>query len=156
MTPTPKNIVLKGDPIRKERIANEALTPGELLDIDADSELIPHGTAGGNATPLFCVEAEQIGEGIDDDYSAGDQTQYVVGRPGDEIYAFLKAGENVADGDELESDGAGALQAHTPQAVDEGGTATYTIYARGIVARAIEDKDNSAGTARVRIKVEVA
>lgn len=151
----PKTIVLKGDPIRKERQAAEALTPGELLDVDASSKLIPHGNAGQNAAAIFCLEEDFVGDDIDTDYAADDTVQYGFFRQGDEVYAWLAAGENVADGDELESDGAGALQAHTPQAVDEGGTATYTIYANAIVARAIEDKDNSGGTTRVRVKVEI-
>lgn len=149
-------IILKGDPIRKEAIANEAITPGELIAFDADMELIPHGTAGGNAQKMFAIEEDFVGDGIDTDYSTGDQVQYVVGRPGDEIYAFLEAGANVSKGDALESNGAGALQAHTAVSINEAGAATKTVYTQAIVAYAAEDKNNSAGADRVRIKVEVA
>jgi len=150
-----KTIVLKGDPIRKECLANEAITPGELLRFNSNDKLEPHGTAGGNAQAMFAVEEDFVGDGIDTDYASGDQVQYVVGRPGDEINAFLATGNNVAKGDPLESDGAGALQKHTAKTINEGGSATATIYVRAIVGYALEDQNNTSGS-RARIKVEVA
>lgn len=152
----PKTIILKGDPLRDEGVAAEAITPGEILAWDATPELIPHGSAGGNWLGLIAVEEDFVGDDIDTDYATSDTVQVAYPRRGDVVYAFLAAGENVSKGDPLESDGAGALQAHTPQAVDEGGAATYTIYADGIVGYAEEDKNNSGGSVRVRVKVRIA
>lgn len=142
-----------------EHEANEALTPGELVAFDADDELVPHGTAGGNAQAIFVVEDPYNGvttaAAIDTDYATGEQTRVVYAQPGDVVYAFCPTGQTIAKGDPLESDGAGGLQKHVPDTIDAGGSTTYTIYARGIVAWAAEDKTNSTGS-RARIRARVA
>lgn len=142
-----------------EHEANEAITPGELLAFDADDELIPHGTAGGNAQAIFAVEDPYNGDttaaAIDTDYATGEQVRVVYGQPGDVIYAFCPTGQTIAKGDPLESDGVGGLRKHTPISADAGGSGTYTFYAKAIVAFAAEDKTNSSGS-RARIRVRVA
>ncbi len=110
---------------------------------------------------MFCVEdpyAEPSSStaAIDTDYALGYTARYVIAQRGDQIYAWLADGENVAKGAALISDGAGALKAGGSQAVDEGGSATYTVYSGSVVAFADEDLNNSAGGARARIKVRVA
>lgn len=139
--------------------ADEALTPGELVRFDADDELEPHGTAGGNAQPWFVVENPYVETAagvlaIDTDYALGSYARVVYAQPGDVVYAFLADGQSVAKGAALVSDGAGALAAGGSRAVDEGGTATYTIYSGSVVAYADEDK--AASGARARIKARVA
>lgn len=161
----PKKIILddeyRAGIIREDLKADAALTPGELLVQVADDDLGPHATAAGNAEPIWCLE--QIGEEpaagvaqIDHDYAAADRARALWSNRGVRIYAWLKDGENVAAGDPLESDGAGALQKHVAQAVNEGGTATYSVLESAIVAWADEDNNNSAGTVRVRIRVRSA
>lgn len=163
---TPHTILLETNdgahrPIQ-EAVAAVALTPGELLAFNAGENLIPHGNAGQNAQKLFAVEDPYVdprtttNPAIDVDYAANSRARYLHAQPGDVIYAFLAAGQNVAKGAPLQSDGAGALQAHTPQAVDEGGTGTYTIYLHAIVGYAEEAVDNSGGGTRVRIRLRVA
>jgi len=149
-------ITLKGKKIslRKEADAAAAITPGQLLEEDTNGEVQPHSTAGGSAQPAFAIENGMIGDDIDVDYSVGDNVHYRVFNKGAEVYAFLANGENVSIGDLLESDGAGALQAYTAQAVDEGGTGTYTIYDNAIVVKAKEALNNTSGSPS-RIKVEV-
>ncbi len=152
----PNRIILKGSPIYKERPlkASVDITPGMLCDYDG-ADVKPHATAGGNASPIFAVENEIIGDDIDTAYTSdGETVKLAFCNPGAEVYAWLETGNNVSIGDLLESNGAGALQKHTAQAVNEGGAATYTIYARGPVARAIEAQNNTSG-ANARIKVEV-
>lgn len=164
---TPKVILLTVNGEKRpifEAVADAALTPGELVRFSSDDELQPHGTAAGLAAPMFCVENPYTDPGttaaIDTDYAIATSARYIWAQPGDIIYAFLADGENVAKGDALMSDGAGALKkfvAYT-QAVDEGGAATYTIAVpdRVIVAFADQDLNNSAGGARARIKVRAA
>lgn len=145
-----------------ENKAHEAVTPGELVAYNSDNELIPHGTAGGNAQPIFVVEDPYNGDtanpAIDVDYSANETARIVFPQAGDVINAFLKhgVGQTVNIGDPLESDGAGALQKHTAVAVDAGGSGTYYAYTRAIVGYAAEDKDNSGGGARCRVRVRIA
>jgi glycerol kinase len=156
----PKTIVLKGTPLRKEGVASEAITPGHLVEFGGVNDLRKHATAGGNARKAFAVEYDPENE-IDTACAAGDQVMYVTGHPGDEVYALVPAGAvAIAKGDPLESNGDGTLRKHVApsQAVNEGGTATYTITQKvdGIVAYALEAVDNSAGASAVRISVEVA
>jgi len=155
---TPNKIVLGGDPRQKEDTAGATVTPGELLEFAADGDLQPHSTApatdaDGSAQTMFADRGFGNSD-IDTDYSAGEEVRYVIGRRGDEIYAFLADGEDVSKGDALESNGAGALQAHTGSA-DSDSTSTQTYYDGAIVAYAAEDLNNSSGSPS-RIKVECA
>lgn len=145
-----------------EAEADEALTPGELVRFDTDDELEPHGTSGGTAAPMFVVENPYVeiasGENIDVDYALGDYARYIWAQPGDIIYAFLADGQSVAKGAALMSNGAGALTAFVAitQAVNEAGTATYTITVPDKVIVAFADEDKAASGARARIKVRAA
>ena len=155
----PNVIILRGDPRIKSKVAAEALTPGKLLEDDGSGGIQEHDTAGGNCKPWVALTNPATNPSstalIDVDNASGDNTNFAMGRPGEEFYMWLKDGENVSEGDLLESDGAGNLQAHTPQAVDEGGTATYSVLANAARFEAAEDKDSSAGTVAVRIRARV-
>lgn len=148
----PKTIVLKGDPIRKEAKAGGAITPGHLLGFDASGDVVVHATAGGDAQPRFAVEQEFIGDGIGEAYADDDLVQFVVARPGDEIYAILTTSQEVAKGDPLESTGDGTLKKHTAQAVNEAGSGTFTSYVDAIVGYALEAVTTTSATARIRVE----
>lgn len=149
----PNTITLKGKKIslRKEAVAAAVITPGELIEETAAGKVQPHSAAGGDAEPQFAIEQGFIGEDIDQDYSADETVQYRVFNRGAEVNAFLAAGNDVSPGDLLESDGNGALQAHTP--VNTGDTST-DIYTKAVVAKAKEALNNTSGDPS-RIKVEV-
>lgn len=142
-----KTIALKGDFIRKERVAAGPITPGELIELASATTVQAHSTPGGNAPKAFALENDLVGDGIDDAYGAGDTVQYGVFQRGAEVYALLAHGENVNPGDPLESDGNGALQAHT--AIGSG------VQVDAIVGYALEAVNNTSG-ADARIKIEVA
>lgn len=148
----PKTIVLKGDPIRKECVAGGAITPGHLVSFDSNGDLVVHPTEGGDAQPRFAVEQEFIGDGITDAYADDDQVQYVVARPGDEIYAILTTSQTIKKGDALMSKGDGTLEKHTAQSINESGSATTAIVPDRIVGYALEDKTTTGATARIRIE----
>lgn len=155
-----KQIILKGDPLYKEARAAEAdIRPGMLLELDSAGEVVSHINAGQDATPKFAIENRDVGDDIDVLYADDANVHYVVARPGDEINALLVAGTggDAAIGDEMESDGNGALQVHTPISIVESGSATKSIYTRAIVAVAIEAVNNDPGSGgiAVRLKVEV-
>jgi len=139
----PKTILLKGQPIAKEAPldAGVDIKPGMLLDRTSAGEVAPHASAGGYAQPLFARENEVIGNGIDDLYDDdGENVLFYYCRPGDEVYAFIDASENITQGGYLESSADGSLRA----------------YNAGVrVARALESVNNSGGSAHARIKVEV-
>jgi hypothetical protein len=150
-----KPIILAGSPIFREGIASATITPGMLVEYGGTNDLQPHSAAGGNARKAVAVNMAEVGQDSETDYASGDQARYAILRSGDRATMLLANGENVSKGDPLESDGAGALQAHTPQAVDEGGSATYTVYSDAIVGYADEAINNTSGSA-VRIEVEAA
>lgn len=152
----PNTIVIRGNPLQNEAPANGVITPGELLQYTATGSVDQHAAAGGDGLTMVAIEESFTGGDIDTTYADGENVVFVVPARGDKLYMFLAAGESVTIGDPLESDGTGALQAHTAQAVDESGTATYTIHADGLKFYAAETLDNSGGGSRVRINVEAA
>lgn len=151
-TPTPKKVILKGDPIYKEMAleplnasAEGFITPGMLCERTSTGTIKPHATATGVAyPPMFAVEdALYEGRDIDTDYDEdGEVVRYAVCRPGDEVYALLAAGQD--------TNGANALLASN-------GDGTLRVSSTNPVARALEDVDNNPGTdgLAVRVKVEV-
>jgi len=138
---TPKTILLKGNPIRKEGAAGGAITPGHLLKRTSTGTFVVHDSADAAVAKAFALEADLIGNGIDDAYAADDQVQVAYCRPGDEIYALLPAAAGaVVVGNFLQSNGNGCLK------MLAGGTP---------IAVALEAVDNSGGATPARIKVEV-
>lgn len=136
----PKTILLKGDPLGGEAIAAGTITPGMLIERTSVGKVQAHSVASVQTTKLIAREMEITDGNIDTDYSADDQTLYWSARSGDEYYMRLAAGENVSEGDLLESDGNGQLQA-----VTTGGEPLF---------EAAESVDNSAtGATITRIKV---
>ena len=142
-----KTILIKtvGEWFIKERLADEVLTPGMLLNVDASGEYEKHPTEGLDGSAIVCVEEEYLGGVITDTYAIGDQVRAVQARPGDELLMRLKDGENVAIGAILKSDGAGGLVAHTNRSVNEGGSNTWTQYERPAFFQALEAVNNSSG-----------
>lgn len=136
-------------PIRKEKKAAAAITPGHLLERTSADKFQVHSTAGGNAQMIFACEDELQGKDIDTAYAADAVVLANVCRAGDEVFALLKDGENVSIGDYLESAGDGTLQEFT-QSSDS--------FDERIVAVALEAVDlsgSSAADPSARILVEI-
>ena len=104
---------------RRELLAGGTIVPGDLVKRTSANTLVVHATAAGKAQPMFAVEDELQGHGITDNYSSGDLVQANVCMPGDQVNARLKASENVAIGDFLESAGDGTLQKMTLSSTDD-------------------------------------
>jgi hypothetical protein len=135
----------------EELVAAGTITPGMLVEIDANGKVQAHSTAGGNAAPMFAVEDELQGNGIADDYSAADQVQVWSPGRGDMVYALLADGENAAIGNYLESDGNGKLQVHSPSS--EG--AEYPLGPIAIAREAVDMSGSSAADPDGRIIVQI-
>lgn len=153
---TPKTVLLSGSPIQYEAVTatGSTIKAGELVETTSTGELQEHSTAGGNAQALFAREADYVGGGIDAVFKEGDTCPYYACNTGDRIYAFATSSQNITAGALLESAGNGALRAHVPQAVDESGSATYSINTKAIVGKALEAVTTD-GTTIARIKIEV-
>ena len=143
-TEVPKRIHLIGGPGRfEEGIAAEAITPGHLVKLNSDGELIKHNVAGGWAEPAFALEDALQGNTIADAYADNDRVFYVIASPGDVIYALLAAGESVDPSEFLTSNADGTFKV-------AGSTDIR-------VAASLEtlDLSDSAETAAARLKIRV-
>lgn len=140
---TPKTIVLKGDFEHYEegRAAAEVL-PGHLIDFNSSGTLIPHAGDGVPGEATFAIEPALDGGTIDTPYAIGDLVRYVAAEKGEEIYAWIDAGENVNKSHFLCSAGNGALR------VSVAGTDHP-------LCRVVEAVDNSAGLEPARVKIRV-
>lgn len=110
---TENQVHLVGNFRREEALAAAAITPGHLIEETSAGKFQKHSTAGGVAMRLFAEIDALQGNTLSDDYSADDLVSANVELPGNEVQAFLKAGEDVDIGDDLESAGDGTLQAVT-------------------------------------------
>lgn len=143
----------------RQNLGNGTVTPGELLVwVNSGADLDQHATAGGNAEGKKVAIENQFsdhgtGKAIDHAYADNETVFYIHASPGDQLYMWLKDGETTAIGSPLVSDGAGALQVHTPQAVNEAGSATFTSYVDAIVGYAAEIVAASGARARVRVDI---
>lgn len=137
--------------IIEERIAHETIKPGMLLMLNSDNEFAKHTpTSGVVAPPIFALEDELRGKGIDDSYVINDQVQGWIAQRGEQVYALLADGEAVVIGDRLASNGNGYLKKHDADSLRED----------EIVAIALEavDLSSSSGadtnvTGRIKIMV---
>ncbi len=140
-----KTITLIGNSqvIRKESIADAAITPGMLLELTATGAK-KHAGAGLNAQKMFAVENEVVGDGIDDDYAALDTLLYGIFPPGSVVWAIAGVA-GVTALDYVESDGLGRLDDATADA------ATDTDQRNSIVGLAL-----TTAAVGLRFKLEVA
>lgn len=109
------SIIIKNySDIFEEFLAGGTIYPGMLLLQSSATAVIAHNDdAPANCVPMFAVEDALQGKGIDDTYVSGDPVHVWIPGRGDQVYAILADGENVAAGAFLESDGQGYLQAYT-------------------------------------------
>jgi len=96
--------------VNEEYKAHAAITPGHLVFLNSDNEVAVHAVEGGSVLPMFAVEDELQGKGIDDAFSAGNVVSVWVPGRGDIVNAILADGEDVAIGDMLVSHGDGTLK----------------------------------------------
>jgi homospermidine synthase len=138
---TKKTIKLKKySDVIEELVAHATITPGHLVELLSTGKIRAHGTASGNALPMFALEDELQGKSISDNYGANDKVQVWIPYRGDIVNAILKDGQNVVVGDFLESAGDGTLQKHVADS-----TGDYLV--NQIVGVAVEalDMSGSAG-----------
>lgn len=144
-------IAIQGGAVRLEALADAAITPGELLEINSDEEAAPHSSAAGVLPGKLIALEDPAAEAsttaaIDTDYDTGDTVYYAWGQSGDLFYMWLKAGETGVKGiTQLISDGAGALQAKTVDA---------NTLENSVVGISAEDK-TAGGGVRVRHLVRI-
>lgn len=137
-----RKCVLKGTGIRNEYDAAGAITPGDLLSIDSNGDVVRHASDGGNAPATFAVEEDFLGRGIDDDYASGERVQTETLHAGQQVNALVAASATaITTGDELTSNGDGKLRAVT--------AGSPTIGDEAVIARALIDVASVASIQRI-------
>jgi len=96
-----------------EADAASAITPGHLVELNSDGDVLSHSTPAGAAMKQFAIEGALQGNGITDAYAAEDPVRVWTPQPGDEVYALLADGETAVIGDFLESAGDGTLAVYS-------------------------------------------
>jgi len=157
-----KTIILIGRGIRKERVANAAITPGHLVEVMTTGKLRVHATAGGHAQKAFAIEDDTQGKTIADAYDANTRVQYEIMERGAEINAIIANGQNIAIGDPLQSAGDGTLTKYTAptESVWDDSSADTTPIADncivGYAMAAVDMSGSSAADPSGRCPVEIA
>lgn len=136
--------VKKYSDVIEEMVASAAITPGMLLIIESTGKVKAHNQADKDVFPIFALEDELQGKGIDDAYAANDPVQCWIPYRGDIVNAILADGQKVDIGDPLTSDGYGRLKKHV---TDTGAsTVPWTVYPEQIVGYAAEALDLSGSS----------
>lgn len=136
--------VKKYSDVIEEKVASAAITPGMLLIIESTGKVKAHDQADKDVFPIFALEDELQGKGIDDAYAANDPVQCWIPYRGDIVNAILADGQKVVIGDPLTSDGYGRLKKHV---TDTGAsTVPWTVYPEQIVGYAAEALDLSGSS----------
>jgi hypothetical protein len=136
-------IKLLGEPIQNEdnKAADGTIKPGHLITLDGNGDWIRHNvTSSATVAPIFALEREEMGQGIDVLYSAGDYVKAGHFANGDHVNAVIASGQDIAKGARLESAGNGTLRAFS------------SGFAIAIATHAV---DNSAGPGDARISATI-
>jgi len=139
--------IKKYSDVIEEIDAAGTITPGMLVELDSNGDVQAHSTSGGVALPMFALEDELQGNEIDDDYSADDKVQVWIPYRGDQVYALLAQGEDVAIGTFLVSNGDGTLKEYT------GDEESDEEFPQSIIAQALEAVDASGANTRIEVRV---
>lgn len=147
-----KTIILKGDGVSEEALADGANTPGMLLERTTAGLFKVHSSAGQPAEALFSVEDELQGNEIDDAYADAARVLARSFRKGDQVYAFLNNGETAAIGNYLESAGNGRLRVY---AADSAGAVEYPASIVGQALLAVDMSGSSGADPSGRIPIVI-
>ena len=128
----------KGGWRHDENVAHAAISPGNILELNSDNEVLKHATENGALTSgrLIAVEDALQGNGVTDDYAADDIVSVAVADPGSEWNMLVVFGTSLTIGEELVSDGAGGLM--SADDLDSGTTPE-------VIAVSLEEFDTVSG-----------
>lgn len=130
------------DVVIEKAAAAATIYPGCLVYLNSADAVAVHVVAGGNVVPVMvALEDELQGKGIDDAYATGAKVQVWIPNRGDVFYGILADGQTIVKGDLLESNGAGYLQKHTPDAGSQD-----SIYQNAIVGISLDTESSAAGS----------
>ena len=103
----------------EEYAAVGAITPGMLIEVTSAGKVQPHASSAGRALPMFALEDELQGRGIDVPFVANERVQCWLPGRGDMVYGLLADGETADIGEWLESNGDGYLKVGTTNPIGQ-------------------------------------
>ena len=142
----------KYNDVINEYVAAAAITPGWLLTLGAAGTVAKNTGAGLACEKMFALEDELQGRTIATDYDAADPVQCWSTVPGEEVFAWLANGEDVAIGEKLVSNGDGQLKAMT---ADDPSAYVIEETPLAIALEAIDMSGSSGADPTGRIKVRI-
>jgi len=149
-----KTVILKRyNDVQFEAIANEAITPGSLVEVMSTGKIKNHATAQGNAIPYFVIEDAIMGKTINDNVAKDDLARVMVAGRGDEVYAILATSQTIVVGDLLASAGGGTLEKFTAIKCDSTASAGAVTTPLQAVAVALEAVTTTSATKRIKVRI---
>ena len=130
--------------IYDEYVAQEAITPGMIVELRSDGKVQKHSGEGEDVLPMFAMEDNLQGKTVDQAYAEDDPCHVWIPQRGDQVYALLDDDETVVVGDFLVSAGNGRLKKYE---VESSSIMPY-LYQERIVGQALYavDLKSSTGT----------
>jgi len=149
-----KTVILKRyNNVQFEAIANEAITPGSLVEVTSAGKVKNHATAQGNAIPYFVMEDAILGKTINNNVAKDDLARVMVAGRGDEVNAILNTSQTIVVGDLLASAGNGTLEKFTAIKCDSGASAGAVTTPLQAVAVALEAVTTTSATKRIKVRI---
>lgn len=111
-------IVLKGDPIRHEAPATAAMNPGHFVEPVENGVGLVDGSTNTLVRPRLVMPADYIGNGLTDEFAAGDVVQYAAFDTGDWAYARAAASTTFTRGDRVIVNASGVAAVATTETSD--------------------------------------
>ena len=149
-------IIKRGDGIRTEGEASEAIDLGLFVEPDGSSNWQKQSSAGANAQKIIAVKSSDpdavpsatLGASSGQ-VASGDTFTMEYCHSGMKVYAFLADGEDVAKGDALEMDGNGLLQKLTTVADSDSDAAAITYVTETTVNTVAHNASPDGNTVKI-------
>ena len=110
MANTTRRIHSKGPYTYEEyKALAEDVYPGHLIQVNADSRVLPHNMLGGKGEAIFAMEDALQGKNVATVYSADNIVGCIIPSKGCEVYARIQDAQDISEGDPLMSGGDGTL-----------------------------------------------
>lgn len=114
--------------------------PGMLVELNSSGYAIKHATQGGRGLMMIADEDALQGNTVSTVFTSGDQLTCMLPEKGAEVRLLVAAGENIAIGDELISNGAGLF---IENGSEDSGTTVNQVFAIAAEAQDLSDSGDS-------------
>jgi hypothetical protein len=102
-------------------VAGVQATPGmlaEMFDVSGENRWRPNASATEYTALAVFLDFPEYNKGIDDVYAIGDLAKVAFLCPGSVFYALVPSGQNISNGELLQSNGDGKLKSATATTAD--------------------------------------